>query len=72
MLKLYDIVSINRDDNQHGLVKGQQGTVVDVLSDGEAFIVEFFDEDGNTIEDALFANYKPADLILVTEFNSEE
>lgn len=72
MLNIYDIVSINRDDEAHGLVKGQQGTIVDVLLNGEAFVVEFFDKEGNTIEDALFADYKLADLLLIKAFNSEK
>ena len=34
----------------------------DVLGNGKAFTVEFFDEDGNTIEASLYAEYTPAQL----------
>jgi hypothetical protein len=70
MLELYDVVAINRNDEQRGLKKDQQGTIIDILANGEAYVVEFYDEDGNTVEDALFANYKPSDLYLVTSFKS--
>ena len=35
---------------EYHLSKGQVGTVVDILSDGDAFEVEFCDRKGHTIE----------------------
>lgn len=70
MLGLHDIVKINHDDKVHGVEKGQQGTIIDILADGDAFVVEFYDNDGNTIEDALFVDYASDELILVTSFNN--
>lgn len=68
MLELYDIVSINHDNKDLGLKKGQEGTIVDVLAEGSAFIVEFYDENGETVEDALFADFRPDELVLVKSF----
>ena len=70
MLGLHDIVKINHDDKEHGVEKGQQGTIIDILADGDAFVEEFYDNDGNTIEDALFVDYASDELILVTSFNN--
>ena len=53
MLKLFDTVTLKNDDPE---------TIVDVLGNGKAFTVEFFDEDGNTIEASLYTEYTPAQL----------
>ena len=55
MLKLLDIVTLKADDPDTGLKAGTEGTIVDVHGNHEAYTVEFFDEDGNTIEEALEA-----------------
>jgi hypothetical protein len=68
MLELYDVVAINHDDKNLGLKKGQEGTIVDVLAEGSSLVVEFYDENGDTVEDALFANFKPEELFLVKSF----
>jgi ribosomal protein L35AE/L33A len=60
MLKLLDIVKA--DDPDTGLKAGTEGTIVDVHGNHEAYTVEFSDEDGNTIEEALFKDYLPAQL----------
>ena len=41
---------------------GTEGTIVDILGNGKAFTVEFFDEDGNTIEASLCTEYTPEQL----------
>ena len=48
--KLLDIVALTVDLPQHNLWRGQVGTVVDVLADGNAFEVEFSDKDGRSYE----------------------
>lgn len=68
MLELFDVVSINHDDDRIGLRKGQRGTIVDVLAGGSAFIVEFFNDAGEIIEDSLFADFRPDELDLVEAF----
>ena len=54
MLKLFDSVTLKNDDPETGVKAGTEGTIVDVLGNGKAFTVEFFDEDGNTIEASLY------------------
>lgn len=58
MLKLSDIVTLRNDDSETGIKAGAEGTIVDVLGNGKAFTVEFFDEDGNTID----TEYTPEQL----------
>lgn len=62
MLKLFDTVTLKNDDPETGVKAGTEGTIVDVLGNGKAFTVEFFDEDGNTIEASLYTEYTPAQL----------
>lgn len=55
-------MEINRDDLKHGVKKGQRGTVIDILQGGKAYTIEFVDENGETIEEALFTEYAEKDL----------
>jgi hypothetical protein len=48
--KLLDVVALTVDLPEHGLHRGQVGTIVEILADGRAFEVEFADEDGRTWE----------------------
>lgn len=41
---------------------GTEGTVVYIQGDGKAYTVEFFDENGDTIEEALLKDYLPEQL----------
>lgn len=59
MLKLFDTVTLKNDDPETGVKAGTEGTIVDVLGN---VTVEFFDEDGNTIEASLYTEYTPAQL----------
>lgn len=59
--EIIQIGAIN-DDPETGVKAGTEGTIVDVLGNGKAFTVEFFDEDGNTIEASLYTEYTPAQL----------
>ena len=58
MLKLFDIVTLKNDDPETGVKAGTEGTIVDVLGNGKAFTVEFFDEDENTIHILMFISTK--------------
>ena len=49
MIEELDIVALTCDVPEDGLKRGDTGTVVDVLGDGAAFLVEFMDSDGDTI-----------------------
>ena len=48
--KLLDVVALTEDIAEYSLWRGQVGTVVEILSDGKAFEVEFCDRDGRTYE----------------------
>jgi hypothetical protein len=50
MGNLLDIVALTVDLPQYNLWRGQVGTVVEVLSEGAAFEIEFSDRDGRTYE----------------------
>ena len=62
MFALYDIVVLREDDPEAGVKAGTEGTVVYIQDNGEAYTVEFFDENGDTIEDALFKDFLPSQL----------
>lgn len=64
MFNLYDIVKPKKDFPELNLKKTNIGTVVDVLGGGEAYTVEFINENGETIEGALFAEFLESDLYL--------
>ena len=49
-IELFDVVALTHDLPEHNLWRGQVGTVVEILSNGDAFEVEFSDRDGRTYE----------------------
>lgn len=49
-IQLLDVVALTTDIPEYGLYRGQVGTVVDILADGQAFEVEFCDREGRTYE----------------------
>lgn len=69
MFKLLDIVRLKEDDLEVGVKKTYTGTIVDVLGNGEAFTVEFIDENGDMIEKAIMKEYTADQLILVESYN---
>ena len=48
IIKLLDVVALTVDLPEHGLWRGQVGTVVEILAHGNAFEVEFSDNEGRT------------------------
>ena len=70
MFYLYDVVRLKEDDKLNGVKSTYIGAVVDVHTDskGEAYTVEFIDEQNETIEKALFTEYKPDELVLVERY----
>ena len=62
MFALYDIVVLLEDDPEADVKAGTEGTGVDIQDGGKAYTVEFFDENGDTIEEALFKDYLPEQL----------
>ncbi|BAZ29818.1 hypothetical protein NIES4074_22650 [Cylindrospermum sp. NIES-4074] len=49
-VKLLDIVALTVDLPEYNLYRGQVGTVVELLTGGAAFEVEFSDRNGRTYE----------------------
>ncbi|BAW96679.1 hypothetical protein NIES970_16180 [[Synechococcus] sp. NIES-970] len=49
-IKLLDVVALMVDLPEFNLLKGQVGTVVEILAEGNAFEVEFNDRQGRTFE----------------------
>lgn len=49
-VKLLDVVALTVDLLEYNLLRGQVGTVVEILANGAAFEVEFSDRDGRTYE----------------------
>lgn len=49
-IKLLDVVALTVDLPEYNLLRGQVGTVVEILANGEAFEVEFSDRSGRTYE----------------------
>ena len=47
-IKLLDVVALTVDVPEHNLSRGQVGTVVEVLRNGDAFEIEFSDRNGRT------------------------
>ena len=45
-IKLLDVVALTQDVPEHNLKSGEVGTVVEILSNGEAYEVEFSDGNG--------------------------
>ncbi len=45
-IRLLDVVALTEDIPEHNLKRGEVGTVVEILADGEAFEVEFSDDNG--------------------------
>ena len=64
MLKLHDVVKLKKDREDLGISSSDLGSVVDILQGGEAYIVEFIDDEGETIEDSLFTEFTESELVL--------
>jgi hypothetical protein len=59
-LKMLDVIAVLIDVPEHGLVRGQVGTVVEKL-DGDVFEIEFSDDEGRTYAELALA----VDVLLV-------
>ncbi len=49
-IRLFDVVALTHDLPEHNLWRGQVGTVVEILSNDDAYEVEFSDRDGRTYQ----------------------
>lgn len=59
---LLDVVALTVDIEQYNLLRGQVGTIVEILADGAAFEVEFSDSNGRTYESL---GLRPEQLMLL-------
>jgi hypothetical protein len=57
IFKLLDVVALSTDLPKEGLLKGQVGTIVEILSD-DVFEVEFSDNEGKTYSLLSLKNYQ--------------
>ncbi|TLD42067.1 MAG: hypothetical protein JETT_1635 [Candidatus Jettenia ecosi] len=69
-IKLFDVVALTVDLPEYNLWRGQVGTVVEILANGEAYEVEFSDREGRTYESLglrpdrlMILHYEPIDEI---------
>jgi len=60
-IQLLDLVALNRDMPERGLLRGQMGTIVEMLGD-DAFEVEFSDSTGKAYA---FAALRADDIMLL-------
>lgn len=65
MFKLYDIVKLIKEDETNNVSTSFHGTIVDVLDGCKAYTVEFFDDNGDSIENALMKEYLASELVLL-------
>lgn len=63
MLKLYETVGVKKDYPELGITTKNEGCVIDILANGKAYVVEFFDEDGETIEKSLLKDFLEEELM---------
>ena len=49
-IKILDVVALTVDVPEHNLLRGQVGTVAELLKNGAAYEVEFSDRDGRTYQ----------------------
>ena len=66
MFELLDIVRVKKEYPELSLTPKYIGTIVDVHNGGEAYTVEFIDENGDTIEKALYTEFAESELEKVT------
>lgn len=59
----YDIVRLKYEDKEIGIKTSYTGTVIN--ADSDMATVEFFDENGETIEASIYKEYNNDDLIIV-------
>ena len=69
MFDLYDVVRLKSDDIEHGVKTTYMGAIIDISKDKKRYAVEFVDENGDTVEDALFTDYETDELVLVMPFS---
>lgn len=62
MFELHDIVRVKKEYPELSLSPNNIGTIVDIHNGGEAYTVEFIDENLETIEEALYKEFTESEL----------
>ena len=65
MLNVNQLVKLKEDDLSVNVKKEYLGTVVDILGNGKDYTIEFIDEFGDSVEEALYKTYSEDELIIV-------
>ncbi len=60
-----DVVRLKELDPQLGVTPKNIGSVVDIIDEGKAYIVEFIDDNGETIGESLFQTYTEDQLSVI-------
>lgn len=62
-IKELDVVKLKNDDTERNVKSNFLGVVVDVQANGQALNVEFMNDEGNTVLEALDHYYSPNELV---------
>ena len=62
IFKLHDTIKIKRDRKDANVKKGDIGTIIDIHDQGEAFSIEFFDADNETIMESMLKIFYPEEI----------
>ncbi len=62
MFELHDIVRVKKEYPELSLTPNNIGTIVDIHNGGEAYTVEFIDENLETVEEALYREFAESEL----------
>ena len=65
MFKLYDVVKLKNSRPDIGIKENNMGSIIDIIGNGKAYTVEFFDENNETIEESIYEYFEEDDLISV-------
>ena len=68
MFELYDIVKLKKDREDIGVKSTYEGTIIDYVQPDDVYSVEFYDDNGDTIDESIYAYFSPNELILVKRF----
>ena len=65
MIPLLATVRLKEPDNKHNVSALDRGVIVDILANGEAYTVEFFDREGESNLEALLTEYREEQLEII-------
>ena len=74
MIRLYDVVKLKEDREDIGVLSSYDGTVVDIVDHhgNRFYTVEFFDADGETIDESLYVYFRENELEVVRKYEGKD